>query len=185
MSEYYEKYIKYKNKYINLQSQLGGDGGDSGDSSRRVLPLPEDPEVMKYKAEIVEATAYFSNRYMQDKTAIFEIYVKLRHPNDQEQVDTTWPTTEVFDKRKKYYKLIGEPIDDDTLRNIEENIGTTVSELVEALLRIREIKEMEGNIDDNDNKLINEEKEFLKSNKKFLDKYELFPDTIITDFLDT
>jgi hypothetical protein len=24
MSEYYEKYIKYKNKYINLQSQLGG-----------------------------------------------------------------------------------------------------------------------------------------------------------------
>jgi hypothetical protein len=182
MSEYYEKYIKYKNKYINLQSQLGGDSGDSG---RRVLPLPEDPEVMKNKAEIVEATAYFSNRYMQDKTAIFKIYVKLRNANDLEQVDTTWPTTEVFDERKKYYKLIGEPIDDYTLTNIEENIGTTVSELVEALLRIREIKEMEGNIDDNDNKLINEEKEFLKSNKKFLDNYELFPDTIITDFLDT
>jgi len=30
MSEYYEKYIKYKNKYINLQSQLGG------------APLPDD-----------------------------------------------------------------------------------------------------------------------------------------------
>jgi hypothetical protein len=179
MSEYYEKYIKYKNKYINLQSQLGGDGGDNG---RRVLPLPEDPEVMKNKAEIVEATAYFSNRYMQDKTAIFKIYVKLRHADDIEQVDTTWPTKEVFDERKKYYKLIGEPIDDDTLTNTEENIGDKVFELVEALLRIRE---MEGNIDDNDNKLINEEKEFLKSNKKFLDNYKLFPDTIITDFLDT
>jgi hypothetical protein len=182
MSEYYEKYIKYKNKYINLQSQLGG-----GDSGRRVLPPPEDPEVIKNKAEIVKATAYFSNRYMQDKTAIFKIYVKLRHANDTEQVDTTWPTTEVFDERKTYYKLIGESIDDDTLTNIEENIGTTVSELVEALLRIHEIKKMKGNIDDNDNdnKLINEEKEFLKSNKKFLDNYELFPDTIITDFIDT
>jgi hypothetical protein len=39
MSEYYEKYIKYKNKYINLQSQLGG-----------LTPSPS------------EATKYFENR---------------------------------------------------------------------------------------------------------------------------
>ena len=40
MSEYYKKYIKYKNKYINLQIQMGGAPGPSAHGAPGDQPLP-------------------------------------------------------------------------------------------------------------------------------------------------
>jgi hypothetical protein len=158
MSEYYEKYIKYKNKYINLQSQLGG-----------LISSPSEvPKDIKRKAE---ATKYFENRDMQDTQGLFETYVKLI---DDSNLELTWPTKEVLDEREKYYQLIGKSIDNPTLTDIKASIVDDVIKLVEALLRISEKK---GTTEDND--LIKKNKDFLILNKEFLEHYNLFPEIFV------
>jgi len=163
MSEYYEKYIKYKNKYINLQSQLGG-----------LTPYPSEvlEDIKRNKAE---ATKYFENRDMQDTQGLFEIYVKLV---DDPNLEVTWPTKEVLDERKKYYKLIGKSIDNATLTDIKASIVDDVNKLVEALLNIYDNK---GNTEDNN--LITTNKDFLISNKNFLKHYNLFPKILFPEIL--
>jgi hypothetical protein len=105
--------------------------------------------------------------YLEDTQCLFETYVKLI---DDSNLELTWPTKEVLDERKKYYQLIGKSIDNPTLTDIKAYIVDDVIKLDEALERISDKK---GNTEDND--LITKNKDFLISNKKFLEPYNLFP----------
>ena len=80
MSEYYKKYIKYKNKYLNLQTQMGGVLGDELRDEPppivRSIPYSYDRDAIDKARELAEAQARIANRDYEDKVGLFKQAIK-------------------------------------------------------------------------------------------------------------
>jgi hypothetical protein len=153
MSEYYKKYIKYKNKYLNLQTQMGGVLGDE--------LLDEPPPVVRkgnpsysydrdaiYKArEIAEAEARIANRNYEDKIGLFKQAVKDmvdfkkdRQNKAYRESNHRWPYPEIVEQRIKDFNITrrgGEP----NHYWYDRTLELEVERLAEVLFRIAEYKE--------------------------------------------
>lgn len=55
MSEYYDKYLKYKNKYIQLKNEMAG--------GKKKPPLNEEQKCIKAKKSYVEEVLFFNSKY--------------------------------------------------------------------------------------------------------------------------
>ena len=72
---YYKKYLKYKNKYINLQSQIGGRFTLSEympSSKLSIIKLPIEKNSMIYMAREIQEFVYFKNLELLSNTSKIE-----------------------------------------------------------------------------------------------------------------
>ena len=93
---YYEKYLKYKNKYINLQSQIGG-----------YPPVFIAITDKSGKTTVVSATeyqAYAYNMYFAIKQMSYEMYVPTR--DDKYRKD--WNIIYVIEPGKVFFEIMDE-----------------------------------------------------------------------------
>lgn len=235
MSEYYKKYIKYKNKYINLKTQMGGVLGDELRDEPppivRSIPYSYDRDAIDKARELAEAQARIANRDYEDKVGLFKQAIKDKDDFKKDAQNKPyrksihrWPYPEIVEQRKKDYEIVERNIPSTPpvpTRGNREFIypwlryNTTVKNQAEALaealvrianranedrlghqeLRIRNEKEylnmpveepeyswphprviIQREQDDN---LVKADKEFLKANKDYLEKYNLYPAKVI------
>jgi len=69
---YYEKYLKYKNKYLNLQSQIGGRftlSENIPSSKSSIIKLPIEKNSMIYMAREIQEFVYFKNLELLSNTS--------------------------------------------------------------------------------------------------------------------
>ena len=133
MSDYYKKYIKYKNKYINLQIQMGGapgtpDAPDPG-ASHPPPPPPASPPATPASTPTPENTLPLDNQNIIDY--FIQEFKKVIPP---------------FALEKKDDNLI-----------VESSIKSTVDKLITALLQHSYKNYIESNV-----QLIENNREFLK-----------------------
>jgi hypothetical protein len=233
MSEYYKKYIKYKNKYINLKTQMGGVLGDElRDEPPPVVRKGNQPYAYDRDArEIAEAEARIANRDYEDKVGLFKQAIKDKDDLKKEAQNKPyrksihrWPYPEIVEQRIKDYDITTRNRSLDYLpvprRGGEPNhyyydhiVKFELETLAEALFRIAnranedEVGLEQQRIKDEkvamnipvreyhswpfpsivsqrrqDDNLINANKEFLKANKDYLEKYNLYPTELLDIF---
>jgi hypothetical protein len=235
MSDYYKKYIKYKNKYINLQTQTGGVLGDELDELRdepppivRSIPYSYDRDAIDKARELAEAQGRIANRDYEDKVGLFKQAIKDKDDFKKDaqnkpyrKSNYRWPYPEIVEQRIKDYDIItrNRPLDYYSVPrregkpnhyNYDHMVKFEVETLAEVLVRIanranedkvaleqqrirdervfdgKPVREYqrwpyhsivrERKEDDN---LINANKEFLKANKDYLEKYNLYPSELL------
>lgn len=166
MSEYYKKYIKYKNKYINLQTQMGGapspsaPGATMDELDDKLPPIKRAPNPYSYDSaaidkarELAEAQARIANRNNEDKLGLFKQAVKdkddenKRKQNKPYRVSNNrWPYPEIIERRRKDYEIVEGPTTPEVLTPVraanpdfasyDDIVKMEADALVEALVRI-------------------------------------------------
>jgi len=74
---YYQKYLKYKNKYLNLQSQLVGgrytiDEGIGSTHELKSIKLPIFKDSKIWEADEIEKFVYFKNLELKESTEVIQ-----------------------------------------------------------------------------------------------------------------